>query len=73
MKKSGMSKPKKQIPKKKVYLELLPQRLGQRSKRSLLDGDTVNFWQYTEIRVDPDLFFTSFQISTIKGLDQIHL
>ena len=49
-------KSQKQIPKKKVSLELFDQRLGHRSTRSLLDGDAENVWQDIEIRVDPDPF-----------------
>ena len=40
------SKLQKQIPKKKVYLGLLYHRLVHKSTKSLLDGDTVNVWQY---------------------------
>ena len=50
------SKPQKQIPKKKISLGLLHQRLGHRSKISILDGDTANIWQDIELRVDPDPF-----------------
>ena len=60
------SKPQKKIPKKKVFLELLHQRLGHRSTRSLLAGDTTNIWQYIQHRVDTDPFCTSCQISTIN-------
>ena len=47
-------------------MELLHQRLGYRSTITLLTGDTVNVWKYIEIRVDPDPFFTSCQISLIN-------
>ena len=68
------SKPQKKIPKKKVSLELLHQRLGHISKKSLLAGDTENIWQDIEIRVDPDPLCTSCQTSTINiFLDKIHL
>ena len=60
------SKSQKQIPKKIVPLELLHQRLGHRYTSSLMTGDTAIFWQDIELRVDPDPFFTSFQISTIN-------
>ena len=60
------SKSQKQIPKNTVSLELLHHRLGHISTRLLLARDTANFWQDIEIRVDPDPFFTSFQISTIN-------
>ena len=33
---------------------------------SLLTGDTASVWQYIELRVDPDLFCTSCQISTVN-------
>ena len=59
------SKPQKQIP-KKVSLELLHQRSGNRSQRSLLYGDTANAWQYIELRVYPDPFCTSCHISIVN-------
>ena len=40
-----ISKTKKLPAKKKIALELLHQRLGQRSTRSLLAGDTANVWE----------------------------
>ena len=50
------------------------QRLGYRYTTSLLAGDTVNVWQDIEIRIDPYIFRTSCQISTInKSLDQVYL
>ena len=36
------------------------------STRSLLAGYTVNVWQEIDIRLDPEPFCTSFQISTMK-------
>ena len=59
-----MSKTKKLQSRKKIDLELLPHRLGHRSTRSLLAGDTANVWEDIEIRIDPDPFFTSCQISS---------
>ena len=59
-------KSQKQIPKKLVSLELLHQRLGQVSTRSLLAGDTEFFWQDIELRVDPDPFYTLCLKSTIN-------
>ena len=56
--------PMKVASRKKVDLELLQQRLGYRSTRSLMDGDTANFWQDIELRIDPDPFCTSCQISS---------
>ena len=53
-------KSKKKSPeRKKIALELLHQRLGYRSTRSLLAGDTDNVWEYVELRIDPDPFCTS--------------
>ena len=63
----------KDMPKKtklparnKIALELLHQRLGHRSTRSLLAGDTANVWDDVEIRIYPDPFCTSCQISSMK-------
>ena len=69
-------KPKSQdqITKNKVSLELLHQRLGHRSTRSLLAGYAANIWHDIKIRIDPDPFYKSCQISTInKMIDQRHL
>ena len=60
------SKSQKQISKKKFSLQLLYQKFRHRSKSSLLTGDTENVWQEIELRVDPDLFWKSCQISTIN-------
>ena len=57
---------KKNSARKKIAFELLHQRLGHRSTRSLLDGDTANVWEYIELRIDPDPFCTSCQISSMK-------
>ena len=65
----GKSKSQKQIPKRKVSLELLHQILKNRSKMSLLAGYTANIWQYIEVRIDTDPFCTSFQISEINKKD----
>ena len=46
--------------------ELLHQRLGHRSTRSLLAGDTANVWEDVELRIDPDLFCTSCKISSMN-------
>ena len=56
-----MSKKKKLSARKKIALELLHQRLGHRSTRSLLAGYTDNVWEYVELRIDPDPFFISCQ------------
>ena len=56
-----MSKKNKLSARKKIALEVLHQRLGHRSTRSLLAGDTDNIWEDVELRIDPDPFCTSFQ------------
>ena len=61
-----MPKTKKLPSRKKIALELLHQRLGHRSTRSLLAGNTANFWEDIELRIDPDPFFTSCQISSMN-------
>ena len=53
-----MSKTKKLPSIKKIALELLHQRLGHISIRSLLDGDTANLWEDIDLRIYPDQFFT---------------
>ena len=50
------SKKNKLPERKKIALELLHQRLGHRSTRSLLAGDTANVWEDLELRIDPDPF-----------------
>ena len=57
---------KKNPARKKIYLELLHQRLGHRSTRSLLAGETANVWEYAELRIDPEPFCTSCQNSSMK-------
>ena len=54
---------KKLSARKKISLELLHQRLGHRYTISFLAGDTANVWEYIELRIDPDTFCTSCQIS----------
>ena len=51
---------------KRIALELLHQRLGHRSTISLLAGDTSNVWEDIELRIDPDPFCTSCQISSMN-------
>ena len=65
-----MSKTKKLPDRKKIALELLHQRLGHRSTRSLLAGDTDNVWEGIELRIDPDPFCTSCQISSMNKKDR---
>ena len=61
-----MPKKNKSPARKKIALELLHQRLGHRSTRSLLSGDTANFWEDVELRIDPYPFCTSCQISSMN-------
>ena len=59
-----MSTTKKLPSRKKIALELLHLILGHRYTRSLLAGDTTNFWEDIELRIFPDPFCTSCQISS---------
>ena len=61
-----MSKKNKFPARKKIALELLHQRLGHRSTRSLLAVDTANVWEDVELRLYPDPFCTSCQISSMN-------
>ena len=58
-----MSKTNKLPYRKKIALELLHEILGHRSTRSFLSGNNSNFWEDIELRIDPDPFCTSCQIS----------
>ena len=69
-KNQGYVKEKKLPAKKKIALELLNQILGHRSTRSLLAGDTANVWKCIELRIDPDPFCTSCQISSMNKKDR---
>ena len=51
---------------REIALELLHHRLGHRSTRSLLAGDTANVWEDIELIIYPDPFCTSCQISLIN-------
>ena len=51
-----MEKSKKNPERKKIALELLHQRLGHISTRSLITVDTANVWEYVELRINPDPF-----------------
>ena len=64
------SKTKKLPSRKKIALELLHQRLGHRSTKSLLAGDNPNVWEYIELIIDPDHFGTSCQISSMNKKDR---
>ena len=61
-----MPKSKKIAHRKKVALELLHHRLRQRYTRSLMAGDAENVWKDVELRIYPDLFCTSCQISSVN-------
>ena len=61
-----MSETKKLPSRKKITLKLLQQRLGHRTTRSLLAGDTANFWEDIELRIDTYPFFTLCQISSMN-------
>ena len=50
---------KKNPARNKIVLELLHQRLGHRSTRSLIAGYTANVWKDVELRIYPDPFCTS--------------
>ena len=63
-----MPKTKKLKTRKKIALELLHQRLGHRSNRSLIDGDTDNFWKDIELIIDTYHFCTSCQISSMNKI-----
>ena len=61
-----MSKKNKFPAGKKIALELLHQRLGNISTRSLSAGDTDNVLEDVDLRIDTDPFCTSCQISSLK-------
>ena len=57
-----MEKSKKNPARKKIALELLHQRLGHRSNRSLI----ANVWEDVELRIDIDPFCTSCKFSSMN-------
>ena len=57
---------KKNLKRKKISLELMHHRLGHRSTRSLMAGDTANVWGDAELQIDADPFCTSCKISSIN-------
>ena len=61
-----MSKTKKLPSRNKIDLELLHKILDHRSTRLLLAVDNVNFWEDIELRIDPDPFCSSCQISSMN-------
>ena len=62
----NMSKKNKLPARKKIALEWPHQILGNRSTRSLLAGDTANIWKDVELKIYPDPFCTSCQISSMN-------
>ena len=66
-------KSQKKTPKRKVSLELFHHGLGNRSTRSILDGDTENAWQDIELRVHHDSYCTLCQIYTRNKKDRSKL
>ena len=48
-KKNPKKYPKRKTKRKKIALELMHQRLGHRSTRSLIAGDTANVWEDAEL------------------------
>ena len=62
----NMESPKKNPARKKFALEWMHQRLGHRSTRSLISGDTANIWEDAELKIDPDPFCTSCKISSMN-------
>ena len=65
-KNQGYVKDKQITSKKEDCFRILHQRLGHRSTRSLLAGDTANIWEDVELRIDPEPFYTSCQISSMN-------
>ena len=57
---------KKNPAREKIALELLHQRLGHRSTRSLIAGDTANIWEDVDLRIDRYPFCTSCKISSMN-------
>ena len=63
---SSKKNPKRNPKRKKISLELMHQRLGHRSSRSLIPGDTANVWEDAELKIDPDPFCTLCKISSMN-------
>ena len=61
-----MESSKKNPKRKNIALEFMHQRLGHRSTRSLIAGDTANVWEDAELKIDPDPFCTSCQIYSMN-------
>ena len=63
---SSKKNPKRYPKRKKIALELMHQRLGHISTRSLIAGDTANVWEDAELKIYPDPFCTSCKISSMN-------
>ena len=63
---SSKKNAKKNPKRKKISLELMHHRLGHRSTRSLMAGDTANVWEDAELQIDADPFCTSCKISLMN-------
>ena len=61
-----MQKTKKLSSRSKVALLLLHEIFGNISTRQLLAKDTAYVWYDEELRIDPDVFCTSCQISSMN-------
>ena len=61
-----MESSKKNPKRSKIALELMHQRLGHRSTRSLIAGDTTNIWEDAELKIYPDPFCTPCKISSMN-------
>ena len=57
---------KKNLKRRKISLKLIHHRLGHRSTRSLMAGDTANVWEDAELQIYADPFRTSCKISSIN-------
>ena len=65
-KKNPKRNPKKNPNREKIALELMHQRLGNRSTISLIPGDTANVWEDAELKIDADPFCTCCKISSMN-------
>ena len=63
---SSKKNTKRNPKRKKISLELMHHRLGHRSTRSLMAGDTANVCEDAELKIDADPFCTSCKISSMN-------
>ena len=61
-----MKSSKKNPKRNKIALELMHHILRHRSTISLISGDTANFWEDAELKIDPDPVCTSCKISSMN-------